>query len=328
MNQDRTFISQLYKVLNNGGDFVLATVIKTWGSAPNPVGSMLIVNALGEIFGSVSGGCVEGALIMEASTTLKSNRCKILTFGVTNEEAFKVGLACGGDIQVLLEPFLKTDKVARHNLANFIHGYLNETLSIYSVDLNSFQRTVHKDTSKLALKIPVEKFDEGCSFILGNTFYSILSPRPKLIIVGAVHIAQFLTNLAQMFEYQIHVIDPRSTFASTKRFPKVKISVEWPDIVLNEASLDKNCALITLTHDPKIDDMALQKALHSDCFYIGSLGSTRTHMQRVNRFKLLGFEEEQINRINGPVGLEIGAKSANEIALSIMAEIISVRRKR
>ena len=301
MNQDRTFIFHLQKTLNNGEDFILATVIKTWGSAPNPVGSMLIVNALGEIFGSVSGGCVEGALIIEAITTLKSNKCKVLTFGVTNEKAFQVGLACGGEIQVLLEPFLKTDKISRDNLANFI---------------------------QLALKIPIEKFDEGCSFILGNTFYSILFPRPKLVIVGAVHIAQYLANFAQMFEYQIHVIDPRSTFASIKRFPKVKISVEWPDTVLNEASLDKNCALITLTHDPKIDDMALQKALDSDCFYIGSLGSTRTHEQRINRFKLLGFEEEKIHRIKGPVGLDIGAKNPNEIALSIMADIISVRRKK
>ena len=328
MNQDRTFIFHLQKTLKNGEDFILATVIKTWGSAPNPVGSMLIVNALGEIFGSVSGGCVEGALIIEAITTLKSNKCKVLTFGVTNEKAFQVGLACGGEIQVLLEPFLKTDKISRDNLANFIQGHLNETLSIYTIDLMSFKRTFHKDNSKLALKIPVEKFDEGCSFILGNTFYSILFPRPKLVIVGAVHIAQYLANFAQMFEYQIHVIDPRSTFASIKRFPKVKISVEWPDTVLNEASLDKNCALITLTHDPKIDDMALQKALDSDCFYIGSLGSTRTHEQRINRFKLLGFKEEKIHRIKGPVGLDIGAKSPNEIALSIMAEIISVRRKR
>ncbi len=328
MSQDTTVLSKLKKLLYEAEDFALATVIETWGSAPKPIGSMLTVTKSGEIFGSVSGGCVEGAVITEAIEAMKYNKCKVLSFGISNEEAFQVGLACGGEIKILLEPISRTAKLTRERLMAFLKEYERGNLAICRIDLTSFERQVLNTGDEEFSKIPSTKLDLRTSFLLSKTFFSVLYPKCKLIIVGAVHIAQYLNKLANLFEYKVFVVDPRSIFASKKRFPATKIFAEWPDLALNEINLDRDSALVTLTHDPKIDDIALEKALLSDCFYIGSLGSKRTHAKRVDRLKLLGFKKGQLERIKGPVGLDIGAKTPSEIALSIMAEIISVQRNK
>ena len=326
MSQDKTLLSKLNELLKAAESFVLVTVIETWGSAPKPVGSMLIVNKLGQIFGSVSGGCVEGSVITEALDILDTTECKILTFSVSDGDAFQVGLACGGEIKILLEPISKKHTIASEKLQSFLAEYFNGNLVIYSINLTTFERKVIKDSDEDFTNIPMETLNKRISFKLDDTFFSVLYPRLRLIIIGAVHIAQYLVNLAEIFEYQILVVDPRSTFASKARFPTVRVLTEWPDVALNEIQLNQDSALITLTHDPKIDDIALEKALQSNCYYIGSLGSKRTHAKRIARLKLLGFTNNQLKRIKGPVGLDIGAKTPSEIALSIMAEIISVQR--
>ena len=326
MSQDKTLLLKLDQLLKGVENFVLVTVIETWGSAPKPVGSMLIIDKLGQIFGSVSGGCVEGSVITEALGILDSNKCKLLTYSVSDGDAFQVGLACGGEIKILLEPISKRNKIVIEKLQSFLAEYHNGNLVIYSINLTTFERHVIKASDKDFVNIPMEPLSKRVSFKLADTFFSVLYPKLRLIIIGAVHIAQYLVNLAEIFEYQILVVDPRSTFASKARFPTVRVLTEWPDIALNEIQLDQDSALITLTHDPKIDDIALEKALQSDCYYIGSLGSKRTHAKRIARLKLLGFTNNQLKRIKGPVGLDIGAKTPVEIALSIMAEIIGVQR--
>ena len=326
MSQDKILLTKLNQLLKGAESFVLATVIETWGSAPKPVGSMLVVNKLGHIFGSVSGGCVEGSVITEALDILDTNDCKLLTFRVSDGDAFQVGLACGGEIKILLEPISEENTTVSKNLKTFLDEYFNGNLVIYSIDLTTFERWVTKVNDEGFAKIPMDPLNKRTSFKLDDTFFSVLYPRLKLIIVGAVHIAQYLVNLAEIFEHKILIVDPRSAFATKARFPTAKILTEWPDTALDEIELDQDSALITLTHDPKIDDIALEKALKSDCYYIGSLGSKRTHAKRLDRLKLLGFTNNQLNRIKGPIGLDIGAKTPSEIALSIMAEIISVQR--
>ena len=326
MSQDKILLTKLNQLLKGAESFVLATVIETWGSAPKPVGSMLVVNKLGHIFGSVSGGCVEGSVITEALDILDTNDCKLLTFRVSDGDAFQVGLACGGEIKILLEPISEENTTVSKNLKTFLDEYFNGNLVIYSIDLTTFERWVTKVNDEGFAKIPMDPLNKRTSFKLDDTFFSVLYPRLKLIIVGAVHIAQYLVNLAEIFEHQILIVDPRSAFATKARFPTAKILTEWPDTALDEIELDQDSALITLTHDPKIDDIALEKALKSDCYYIGSLGSKRTHAKRLDRLKLLGFTNNQLNRIKGPIGLDIGAKTPSEIALSIMAEIIAVQR--
>ena len=163
------------------------------------------------------------------------------------------------------------------------------------------------------------------SFLDNNNFYYLLPPKNKMVIIGAVHIAQHLAILASQFDFEIYVIDPRSSFANKKRFPNATIIADWPDDAFKQIKINHETAIITLTHDPKIDDMALQIALRSDCFYIGSLGSQKTHEKRLNRLLELGFNREITNKIHSPIGLDIGSIKPNEIALSILAEIIKVK---
>ena len=163
------------------------------------------------------------------------------------------------------------------------------------------------------------------SFLDKNNFYYLLPPKNKMVIIGAVHIAQHLAILASQFDFEIYVIDPRSSFANKKRFPNATIIADWPDDAFKQIKINHETAIITLTHDPKIDDMALQIALRSDCFYIGSLGSQKTHEKRLNRLLELGFNREITNKIHSPIGLDIGSIKPNEIALSILAEIIKVK---
>jgi xanthine dehydrogenase accessory factor len=160
----------------------------------------------------------------------------------------------------------------------------------------------------------------------GEVFIRVYNPPLRMLIIGAVHTAQFLVPLAAMLDYDVTIIDPRGAFATDERFPGVKLLAEWPDEVLPELGLDARTAMIALTHDPKIDDVALKLALASDCFYIGALGSTRTHAKRIDRLKAAGVTEERLARLHAPIGLDIGAQGPAEIALSIMSQVTAVLR--
>ncbi|MEH6835225.1 MULTISPECIES: XdhC family protein [Falsihalocynthiibacter] len=300
----------------------LATVVETWGSAPRPVGSQLAISGEAGLAGSVSGGCVEGAVVTEALDALEDGKRRILEFGVSDDEAFAVGLACGGRIRVMVEPVgsalpldvleaLVAKRAAREPVAYVVNTEGGE------VSLAQY------DTYEARFRADKSGFEED-----GQTFVGLHNPPLRMAIVGAVHIAQPLVGMARAAGYDPYVIDPRAAFATQERFPDDKVESEaWPDEALTAWGIDTRTAVITLSHDPKIDDPAITTALASQAFYIGSLGSTRTHAKRVTRLEAAGFSAEDIARIHAPVGLDIGAKSPAEIAIAIMGEVTRVLRR-
>jgi xanthine dehydrogenase accessory factor len=303
-----------------GKGAVLATVIETWGSAPRRVGSQLAISGEGDIMGSVSGGCVEGAVIVEALEALELGSARALEFGVSDGDAFAVGLACGGTIRVLVEPVGKV--LSEQMLADLVALRAAREPVAYVVDLDSGLRQLCQSGHAERFRMDRSGFEPD-----SQTFVAIHNPPLRLIVVGAVHIAQALVPMARIAGYDPVLVDPRETFGSETRFPGERILHDWPDEAVARIGLDGRTALVLLTHDPKLDDPALEQALRSSCFYIGALGSTRTHAKRVARLAEAGFSEADIARIHGPVGLDIGAAGPSEIAVSIMAEMTQVLRR-
>lgn len=303
-----------------GKGAVLATVIETWGSAPRRVGSQLAISGEGDIMGSVSGGCVEGAVIVEALEALELGSARALEFGVSDGDAFAVGLACGGTIRVLVEPVGKV--LSEQMLADLVALRAAREPVAYVVDLDSGLRQLCQSGHAERFRMDRSGFEPD-----SQTFVAIHNPPLRLIVVGAVHIAQALVPMARIAGYDPVLVDPRETFGSETRFPGERILHDWPDEAVSRIGLDGRTALVLLTHDPKLDDPALEQALRSSCFYIGALGSTRTHAKRVARLAEAGFSEADIARIHGPVGLDIGAAGPSEIAVSIMAEMTRVLRR-
>ena len=302
-----------------GKGAALATVIETWGSAPRSVGSQLAVSGTGEMMGSVSGGCVEGAVVEEAMASLGDDEPRVLTFGVSDEEAFAVGLACGGTIRVLVEPVGAA--LPEAILADLVKARAERVPIAYSVDLEIWDRALLPRGGDLT-----DRFRADKSGVEEERFIAIHNPPLRMIVVGAVHIAQALLPMARACGYDPFLIDPREAFGSAARFPGETISHDWPDEAMAAIGLDARTAVVTLTHDPKLDDPAIEAALASDVFYLGCLGSTRTHAKRVARLTEAGFGEDRIARIHAPVGMNIGARSPAEIAVSVMAQITHVLR--
>ena len=297
----------------------LATVVQTWGSAPRRVGSQLAIAGDGRIEGSVSGGCVEGAVIVEAQEAIADGQHRLLEFGVSDDDAFAVGLACGGTVRVLVEPVgsalpvdLLEELVAARAARQAVAYEVNLTLGVRRLLHDAHAERLRMDRSGM----------EGD----GETFVAIHNPPLRLIVIGAVHIAQGLVPMARIAGYDPVIVDPRETFASAARFPNETILHDWPDEAVAALGLDARTALVLLTHDPKLDDPALEAALGARCFYIGALGSTRTHAKRVDRLRAAGFGDDAIARIHAPVGLDIGAAGPAEIAVSILAEMTAVLR--
>lgn len=303
-----------------GRKAALATVIQTWGSAPRRTGAQLAISGSGEIEGSVSGGCVEGAVIVEALEALDEGKSRELEFGVSDDDAFAVGLACGGTIRVLVEPVGAALPEAL--LAELCEARAARTPVAYVVDLDSQQRRLAYDGHETAFRMDRSGFVEE-----SRTFVAIHNPPLRLLVVGAVHIAQALLPMARIAGYDPVLIDPRGAFGSEARFPGETILDDWPDEAVTKLGLDTRTALVLLTHDPKLDDPAIEAALRSKVFYIGALGSTRTHAKRVTRLSEAGFTEAEIALIHGPIGLDIGASGPAEIAVSILAEMTRVLRK-
>jgi len=303
-----------------GKGAVLATVIETWGSAPRRVGAQLAISGDGEIEGSVSGGCVEGAVIVEALEALEEGAARELEFGVSDGDAFAVGLACGGTIRVLVEPV--GGVLPEALLADLCAARAARAPVAYVVELDTGARRLERDGFETRFRMDRSGFEDE-----SRTFVAIHNPPLRLIVVGAVHIAQALVPMARIAGYDPTIIDPRETFGAQARFPGETLLNDWPDEAVEQLGLDSRTALVLLTHDPKLDDPALTLALRSGCFYIGALGSTRTHAKRVARMQEAGFSEAEIARIHGPVGLDIGAAGPSEIAVSILAEMTGVLRK-
>ena len=312
--------------LEEGRDIALATVVQTWGSAPQPVGSQLVIDSDGTFLGSVSGGCVEGAVITEAQDVIETGKPKLMKFGVADEKAWELGLACGGKISVFVESI---DEVKAGLLKEIVKAQRNRVAVALITDLVSGDARLvpaHDSGSDRLASELVRSFRFDKSGVVGDegsTFINVFNPALKLVVIGAVHIAQGLVPIAQLTGYDVTVIDPRGAFASEARFENVQLFSEWPDEVLDGFDLDARTAFVALTHDPKIDDSALQIALASECFYIGALGSKRTHAARLERLK----GAENLARIDGPIGIDIGARGAPEIAISILAKMISILRQ-
>ncbi len=304
-----------------GRGAALATVVETWGSAPRPVASQLVIDRDGAMEGSVSGGCVEGAVVVEAIEAVADGAPRLLDYGVSDEDAFAVGLACGGRIRVLVEP---------------VGPVLPEAVLSDLVSARAARRPVAYVTSLAGgggrLDGPeahAERFRMDRSGVEadGETFVAVHNPPLRMLVVGAVHIAQALLPMARACGYDPVLIDPRPAFAAAARFPGERIVEDWPDEALATAGLDARTCVVTLTHDPKLDDPAIRAALRSDIFYLGCLGSTRTHAKRVARLAEAGFSEAEIARVHAPVGLDIGARSPAEIAVSILAEVTQTLRR-
>lgn len=327
-------IGKAQEWIKDGSEVALATVIATWGSSPRPVGSQMVINADGRFEGSVSGGCIEGAVIEEALEVIRKGVPRRMFFGVTQETAWEVGLSCGGEIEIFVEKVTwlsvlnrLVDCTAAKRPACLVTELSTGDKYIVPFDEDEADRDL---PGELIAYIKTLKYSErNCMAAAGDREYFLhcFQPDPQLIIVGAVHIAKALALIGRTTGYEVVLVDPREAFAHAIRFPEVPVRVEWPDEALEHIGIHSRTAVVTLTHDPKLDDPALATALRSDAFYIGALGSRRTHSDRLERLKQEGFTEDRLKRIHGPVGLSIGAVMPEEIAIAIMAQIVEVRRK-
>lgn len=322
----------------------LATVVQTWGSSPRRAGAKMALTLDGRITGSVSGGCVEGAVFEEGVGVLKSNRSRLLRFGVADETAWEVGLACGGSVDIFVEPLEPKLFESLHTLlaekrpavlVTVVRGP-DEVLGAKMLvgDDGKIFESFHDLLDGVPLKLAVEALAQGESRLSMlneeiDVFMEVILPPPTLVAVGGVHITMALMALAKTLGYQTVVIDPRSAFGNEKRFPHVDQLVPlWPDEAFHQIPMTRSTAVATLTHDPKLDDPSLKIALPSPAFYVGALGSKITQAKRRQRLLGDGLTEEQLNRLHGPIGLEIGAGTPEEIALSIMAEIVAARNSK
>lgn len=310
---------------------VLATVIETWGSAPRRPGHHMAIDQTGGFRGSVSGGCVEVAVIDEARRLLREGGERVLEYGVADEEAWAVGLACGGRIRVLLTPVGGgSGDLAPPLLAAAVDAGRGGPPVCVAFDLQGGAVGDARDRPDLPDGAVARSTSGDLPAIVevagGPVFLRPYAAPVRILVIGAVHIAQPLAALARIAGFDTVVIDPRDDFARPERFPDVDLVRRWPAEGLEQVGLDARCAVVALTHDPKLDDPALRAALESPAFYIGALGSRRTHAKRRVRLAEAGVPEATLDRIHAPVGLDLGGRAPQEIAVSILAEIVAVLR--
>jgi len=292
-----------------GRRVLLVTVVKTWGSSPRPEGAMLAVRDDGHVVGSVSGGCIEDDLIdrvrREGMTT---QRCEAVTYGVSADEARRFGLPCGGTIQLVLEPLTRESGILA-----LVREIEAGHLVMRKLDLASGFATLHpaRATDQLA-------FD-------GRTLTTIHGPRYRMLVIGASQLSKYLAQIAVGLDYQVTVCDPREEYTETWDIHGVTLVRTMPDDTVRSMKLDERCAVVALTHDPKLDDLALMEALKSKAFYVGALGSRANNDKRRERLLEFDVTADEIARLHGPIGLYIGSRTPPEIAISILAEITAVK---
>lgn len=325
----------------------VATVINTWGSSPRVVGSKMIISFDGEMAGSVSGGCVEAAVVAESIKVIESRESRLLHYGVTDEDAWDIGLACGGEIDIFLRPLdwnifqalinhWKNDKPVvnvvliqgRKELMGEEILFMEDEV-VCSRQAKHFQSLVENQVLGLLDRgVPIRKSIIAQDGTELEFFFDVIAPPPTLVVVGGVHVAVPLISLANTLGYKTVVIDPRKQFGNVMRFPHAnRIINEWPKQAFTKINLTSSTAVAVLTHDPKIDDSALECVLSSPIFYLGVLGSSKTQGKRRQRLLDLGFSISQVAKIKGPIGIDLGGKSPEEIALAIMAEIVKTKNK-
>jgi xanthine dehydrogenase accessory factor len=295
--------------IDHGRRVLLVTVVKTWGSSPRPEGAMLAVREDGLVVGSVSGGCIEDDIVDRTRREgQKATRCEVVTYGVTADEARRFGLPCGGTIQLVLEPLTRESGI-RALLREVEAGHLVTR----RLDLASGFATLH----------PAQAVD-GLAFD-GKTLTTIHGPRYRMLVIGASQLSKYLAQIAVGLDYQVTICDPREEYTETWDIPGVKLVRTMPDDTVKAMKLDERCAVVALTHDPKLDDLALMEALKSPAFYVGALGSRANNAKRRERLREFDVTDEEIARLHGPIGLYIGSRTPPEIAVSILAEITAIK---
>jgi xanthine dehydrogenase accessory factor len=305
---DRQVLEQARDWLAAGRKVWIVTVIETWGSAPRPPGALLALRDDGLVVGSVSGGCVEDDLIERVRTGERVDRPSLIVYGVSKEEAARFGLPCGGTLRLVQEPLLDSswvdqilDRTAKHGLV---------------------ARTVDVDTGRWTIT-PAQR-DDVFTFD-GHVMRSVFGPRWRMLIIGAGQLSRVLAQMAQALDFDVTCCDPREEYYLTWDIPGTHFTKEMPDDVALGLQLDPHSAVVAVTHDPKLDDLALMEALKSPAFYVGALGSRANTAARKERLAMFELTPQEIGRLHGPIGLDIGSKTPAEIAISILAEIIAVR---
>jgi xanthine dehydrogenase accessory factor len=317
----REVLAQLENWLAKGERAALATVIETRRSAPRPLGSRLAVSESGRLHGSVSGGCVESDVAVQAREVIAGGEPRILPYGIADDEARSVGLPCGGEIDVFVAPIADAELVGRLRQAieDGVRGRLTTVVR-------------GEGAGEMALDFDGASAAERPTLVQENgrtLFVEPLAPPPLLLTIGAVDLAEVLSSLAAQLGWRTVVSDPRSALLTPERLPSAGALIEgWPEDALARAGTDDRTAVLVLAHDEKIDVPALSWALRSDAFYVGALGSRRTQALRRERLLEEGLTEEQLERLSGPAGLDLGGETLEETALSILAEIVAVRRGR
>jgi xanthine dehydrogenase accessory factor len=295
--------------LEQGHRVVLATVVETWGSSPRPAGAMLAIRDDGQVAGSVSGGCVEDDLIDGIRHhRLASDRPELTVYGISKEQAARFGLPCGGRLQIVLEPLQDA-------------GWLKQLLGrIASREL--IERRLDVRTGEVALRAASRAQTMGFD---GKVLSTIHGPRWRLLIIGAGQLSRYLAQMAMALDYNVIVCDPREEYAASWDVSGAELDRGMPDDVVIKLELDAHSAVVAVTHDPKLDDLALIEALKSAAFYVGALGSRLNTAKRKQRLAEFDLSQAELDRLHGPVGLRIGSKTPPEIAVAILAELTAVR---
>ena len=312
---DNEVLNQVNAWLAAGRRCWLATVVQTWGSSPRPVGSLFACDPGGHLVGSLSGGCVEDDLLERLQRGELADGCaQFFQYGITAEETEKLGLPCGGHLYVVVEPLDPTE-VYRVHFQHLRDRVEARRTVRRRVDLKrrSFDHMDADTHEPLAWDADAE--------VLEHTY----GPRQQLFIIGAGMVSKYLAELAQQLDYEVTVCDPREHLLSDFNVPGVRLVNDMPDDAVRAHANDPSSAIAALTHDPRIDDMGLMEALGTDAFYVGAMGSTRTSASRRKRLRALELSEAEIDRLHAPIGLPIGSKTPPEIAVSVMAEILSIR---
>ena len=305
----REVLDELNQWTREGEEIAIATVVETWGSSPRPLGSKMVVTRSGKMAGSVSNGCIEGAVFEEAQKVLKSGQPKLLAVGVADDVAFDVGLACGGHIEVYVQPFV----AAHRQLIDMLNANESATLR---TDLESGDTEVRRGARS---GTELAKRD-------GDVFIEPLRRPAHLVIIGAIHIAIPLHRLAKLMGYRVTVVDARAKFATKDRFPEAdELIVAWPDEAMAKLPIDSSTYVVILTHDPKFDLPALRAVVGKGAGYVGAIGSRKTNQKRFDALSAEGFSEDAIAEVHGPIGLDLGSRGADETALGIIAEVTAVR---
>jgi xanthine dehydrogenase accessory factor len=295
--------------VRSGHRAVMGTIVRTWGSAPRPVGSLVVIRDDGLVVGSVSGGCIEDDLVDRVRTrALAASAPQRVTYGITAEDAFKFGLPCGGTLELVLEPITDESRIGEL-LARIIDG----KQTVRTLDMKTGHVTLHEGQGTDVLSAEEDKL------------VTVHGPRWRLLIVGAGQLTHFVAQMALALDYQVTICDPREEYADGWLVPGTTLVRTMPDDTVTEFRPDRNTAIIALTHDPKLDDLALMEALKSPAFYVGAIGSKKNQAARRERLLEFGVTPEQLELLHGPIGLKNGARTPSEIAVSILAELTGVK---